>query len=160
MHVHASAGHELSPAPQHTRRILRVSLLVTLAYIVLLIIAGLRAHSLALLSEAGHNVSDFLALALSLFAVYLEQRGPTETKTYGYDRAGVLAAFVNSVTLVVLAFYIFYEAFRRLSAPVPVHAGTMVVVAAAGVAMNGIIAILLWRSSAGDLNLRSVFLHE
>ena len=93
---------------------LRISLVVTMAYIVLLVISGIRAHSLALLSEAGHNVSDFLALLLSLAAVYLEHRPPSATKTYGYSRAGVLAAFINAMTLVAIAFYIFYEAAHRL----------------------------------------------
>jgi len=143
-----------------TGRVLRVSLGVTLLYIALLIIAGFRAHSLALLSEAGHNASDFLALALSLFAVYLQSRPPSSRKTYGYDRAGVLAAFINSITLVALAFYIFYAAARRLYEPVQVQPGLMIGVAAAGVVMNGVIAFLVWRSATKDVNLRSVLLHE
>lgn len=128
-------------------------------YIVLLVVAGIRAHSLALLSEAGHNLSDFLALLLSLAAVYLEGRPPSATKTYGYRRAGVLAALVNSLTLVLVAFFIFYEAFKRLQNPGKVHAGTMIWVAAAGVVMNGAIALLLWRSGR-DVNIRSAVLHE
>src|SRR6266487_4538749 len=99
MHAHA---HPHGPQG-NTSRVLRVSLVVTAVYIVLLVISGVRAHSLALLSEAGHNVSDFLALLLSLAAVYLEQRPPSVTKTYGYRRAGVLAAFINSMTLVAIA---------------------------------------------------------
>jgi len=138
---------------------LRVSLFVTLAYIVLLVISGIRAHSLALLSEAGHNLSDFLALLLSLGAVYLQARPPSATKTYGYHRAGVLAALINAVSLVAVSFLIFYEAFRRLQRPEQVHAGTMIGVAAAGVVMNGVIALLLYRSSR-DVNIRSAFLHE
>ncbi len=149
-------AHSHGPA---TGRVLRISLAVTVLYILLLVVAGIRAHSLALLSEAGHNLSDFLALLLSLAAVYLQQRPPSATKTYGYRRAGVLAALVNSLTLVVVAFFIFYEAFRRLQSPAHVHAGTMIWVAAAGVVMNGIIALLLWRSGR-DVNIRSAFLHE
>jgi cobalt-zinc-cadmium efflux system protein len=145
---------------QHASRVLRISLLVTLVYIVLLVFAGVRAHSLALLSEAGHNVSDFLALALSLLAVYFQARPASATKTFGYDRAGVIAAFINSLALVGIAFFIFYEAAERLRTPAPVHPGLMVGVAAAGVVMNGIIALLVWRSSTDDLNLRSVLLHE
>src|ERR1051325_3274293 len=107
MHDHAHVPRS------NPSRVLRVSLVATIAYIVVLVIAGVRAHSLALLSEAGHNVSDLLALLLSLVAVYLEQRPPSATKTYGYSRAGVLAAFINALTLVAIAFYIFYEAARR-----------------------------------------------
>jgi len=153
MHTH---GHG---AGERTSRVLRVSLFVTLAYIVLLIVAGIRAHSLALLSEAGHNLSDFFALLLSLFAVYLGSRPPSSTATYGYHRAGVLAALVNSASLVAVSFFIFYEAFRRLQNPQPVHAGLMISVAAAGVIMNGVIALLLYRSGS-DVNIRSAFLHE
>ena len=138
---------------------LRISLGVTALYIALLVVAGIRAHSLALLSEAGHNLSDFLALLLSLVAVYLESRPPSATKTYGYRRAGVLAALVNSISLVVVSCFIFYEAFRRLRHPEPVAAGLMIWVAAAGVAMNGAIALLLWRSGR-DVNVRSALLHE
>jgi cobalt-zinc-cadmium efflux system protein len=140
-------------------KVLRISLVVTLAYIVLLVVAGIRAHSLALLSEAGHNLSDFLALLLSLFAVYIQSRPPSTTKTYGYHRAGVLVALVNSTSLVVVAFFIFYEAFRRLQHPEAVRAGVMIGVAAAGVVMNGVIALLLYRSG-GDVNIRSALLHE
>src|SRR5260221_8168547 len=98
MHVHA---HHAGNSPM---RVLRVSLLVTAAYIVLLVIAGIRAHSLALLSEAGHNLTDFVALLLSLLAVYLHSRPPSATHTYGYHRAGVLAALVNSAILVIISF--------------------------------------------------------
>src|SRR5246500_4279374 len=118
MHVHSGGG-------AGTSRVLRISLFVTLAYIALLVIAGIRAHSLALLSEAGHNLSDFLALLLSLVAVYLEGRPPSATKTYGYRRAGVLAALVNALSLVVVSFFIFYEAFRRIQHPEQVRAPVM-----------------------------------
>src|SRR6267143_580040 len=154
MHMHASHG-----GGERTSRVLRVSLVVTAAYIVLLVVAGIRAHSLALLSEAGHNLSDFFALLLSLAAVYLHSRPPSSTKTYGYHRAGVLAALANAVSLVAVSFFIFYEAFRRLQSPQHVRAGVMIGVAAAGVVMNGVIALLLYRSGR-DVNIRSAFLHE
>ena len=154
MHVHAS--HENGSG---AGRVLRISLFVTAAYIVLLVVAGVRAHSLALLSEAGHNLSDFLALLLSLVAVYLQSRPPSATKTYGYHRAGVLAALVNSASLVAVSFLIFYEAFRRLQSPEHVGAGTMIWVAATGVVMNGVIALLLLRAGR-DVNIRSALLHE
>jgi cobalt-zinc-cadmium efflux system protein len=153
VHVHAHAGNE------RTSRVLRVSLGVTAAYIVLLVIAGIRAHSLALLSEAGHNLTDFVALLLSLLAVYLHSRPPSATHTYGYHRAGVLAALVNSATLVAVSFLIFYEAVRRIRHPQPVHAPLMMWVAAAGVVMNGVIALMLYRTDR-DVNVRSALVHE
>src|SRR5262250_2246869 len=154
MHMHVQPGSGAG-----TSKVLKISLFVTLAYIGLLFVAGVRAHSLALLSEAGHNLSDFLALLLSLVAVYLQSRPPSATKTYGYHRAGVLAALINAASLVVISFFIFYEAFRRVQNPQPVHAGLMMWVAAAGVVMNGVIALLLYRSG-GDVNIRSALLHE
>jgi cobalt-zinc-cadmium efflux system protein len=138
---------------------LRYSLAATFVYVLVTLVAGLRAHSLALLSESGHNVTDLLALLLSWVAVFIQTRPPSATKTYGYHRAGVLAAFVNALTLVLIAFYIFYEAALRFNHPVEVHAKIMIWVAAAGVAMNGAISWFLFRA-AHDLNIRSAFVHQ
>lgn len=154
MHVHTSGSGDAG-----TSRLLRISLVVTMVYIVLLVVAGIRAHSLALLSEAGHNLSDFFALLLSWGAVYLQGRSPDARKTFGYNRAGVLAAFVNGLTLVLVSFYIWYEAFHRLLKPVDVQPQLMIWVAAAGVVMNGGIALLLMRGRR-DINLRSAIVHE
>jgi cobalt-zinc-cadmium efflux system protein len=158
--MQSHAGHSHGHChPALNARTLRLALGFTLAYIVLLVVAGFRAHSLALLSEAGHNVSDFFALLLSWVAAYLSERPATSTKTYGWRRAGVLAAFVNATTLIVIAVLIFYSAVQRLSHPVPVQAGLVMWVAGAGVLLNGTIALLLVRSRS-DLNLRSVLIHQ
>jgi cobalt-zinc-cadmium efflux system protein len=140
------------------QRVLIVSLAATFCYVVATFYFGLRAHSLALISEAGHNVSDMLAIALSFVAVYFQRRPATDQKTFGYQRAGVLAAFVNALTLIVLAAWIGVSAIHRLYLPIPVQPKMMMAVAAAGVLMNGAIATLLWKFS-GDVNIRSVFLH-
>ncbi len=140
------------------QRILKFSLLLTALYIAATLFFGLRAHSLALISEAGHNVSDFLALALSFIAVWLQTRPATEERTFGYQRAGVLAGFVNALSLMALAVWIAVTAVLRFLHPVTVEPHVMMAVAAAGVLMNGIIAALLWKFS-GDVNIRSVFLH-
>jgi cobalt-zinc-cadmium efflux system protein len=140
------------------QRVLRFSLAATLAYVVLTFVAGLRAHSLALISEAGHNVSDALALLLSFVAVYFQGRPATDEKTFGYQRAGVLAGFVNALSLIVIAVFIAIEAVHRLSGPVHVQPGVMMIVAAAGVLMNGVIAAMLWRVNT-DVNIRSAFIH-
>jgi cobalt-zinc-cadmium efflux system protein len=140
------------------QRILKASLVLTALYIAATLFFGLRAHSLALISEAGHNVSDFLALALSFAAVWLQTRPATERRTFGYARAGVLAGFVNALSLMVLAAWIVVAAVGRFFHPVNVEPHLMMGVAAAGVLMNGAIAALLWRFS-GDVNIRSVFLH-
>jgi len=96
---------------------------------------------------------------LSLAAVYLEGRPPSLTKTYGYRRAGVLAALVNSLSLIVVSFVIFYAAYERVEHPQNVHGGVMIAVGAVGVVINGVIALLLWRTGR-DVNVRSAFLHE
>src|SRR5438270_11599608 len=109
--------HPHSHAHANTGKVLRIALIFTAIYIGLLVVAGIRAHSLALLSEAGHNVSDFVALLLSWFAVYLEERPPSATKTFGYRRAGVIAAFINASSLVFIAILIFYAAVQRFYRP-------------------------------------------
>ena len=153
MHMHATPA-----GSKKMTRVLWISMAATLVYVLVTLVAGIRAHSLALLSEAGHNVSDFLALALSFVAVYFQSRPPTSKKTFGYQRAGVLAAFLNASTLIVIALWIAVEAIHRLSAPVEVQPRLMMYVAAAGVVMNGVIAALLW-GVARDVNMRSAFIH-
>lgn len=159
MHVHAapSLSNDM-PGAKRTATVLRISLFATLAYVVVTFVAGLRAHSLALLSESGHNVSDFLALLLSFAAVYFQARPADNSKTFGYQRAGVLAAFINAAALILISIWIGVEAIGRLYTPVTVQPRLMMYVAAAGVVMNGVIAVLLWRV-ARDVNLRSAFLH-
>src|SRR3954470_1779208 len=162
MHAHRQPTNPQSEASgnaSRTSRVLTLSMAATGAYIVLLAIAGWKAHSLALLSEAGHNLSDFFALLLSWVAAYVQMRPPSARRTYGYQRAGVLAAFVNALTLLVIAFYIFYEAGARFYPPEPVHAGTMMWAAAVGIVMNALIALFVFRAGA-DVNMRSVVLHE
>src|ERR1700723_2754848 len=151
MHVHGSPTGKM-------QRVLQFSLVATLAYVVITFVAGLRAHSLALISEAGHNVSDALALLLSFVAVYFQGRPASDAKTFGYQRAGVLAAFINALTLIVIAAGIAIEAVHRLSSPVTVQPQLMMIVAAAGVVMNGVIAAFLF-SGSRDINIRSTFIH-
>src|SRR5439155_11815554 len=110
MHMIASPNGKM-------QRVLQVSMVLTLAYVGATFVFGLRAHSLALISEAGHNVSDMLAIALSFVAVYFQRRPATAEKTFGYQRAGVLAAFVNALTLIVLAVWIGISAVHRLYEP-------------------------------------------
>ena len=140
------------------QRVLRLSLIATIAYVVLTLVAGLRAHSLALVSEAGHNASDALAIVLSFVAVWFQTRPATDKKTFGYQRAGVLAAFLNALTLIFISVWIAFEAVHRFTLPANVQPRIMMFVAAAGVIMNGLIAAMLWRVSH-DVNIRSVFIH-
>ena len=150
--------HMVASNNRTMQRILKISLAATLLYVAATLYFGIRAHSLALISEAGHNASDSLAIILSFVAVYFQSRPANPRKTFGYQRAGVLAAFVNALTLMVLAAWIGISAIARLYTPVTVQPQLMMYVAAAGVLMNGAIATLLWKFS-GDVNIRSVFLH-
>lgn len=141
-----------------TGKILRWSFVVTLAFVVVELAAGIQAHSLALLSDAGHNFTDALALILAAIAYQIQSRPPNDVKTYGYHRAGVLAAFVNALTLVAISIWIFYEAWQRLAVPEAVSEWTMLIVAAVGLLVNGSIMLGLHRGRH-DLNVRAAFVH-
>jgi cobalt-zinc-cadmium efflux system protein len=123
------------------------------------LVAGLKAHSLALLSDAGHNFTDALALGLAWAGFYLQSKPADETKTYGYHRASVLSAFVNALTLVALSVWILYESVMRLRAPEPVNETIMMAVAGLGLVMNGSIMLALRAASRDDINIRSAFVH-
>lgn len=142
-------------------RVLFWSLIATSAFVVVELVSGLRAHSLALISDAGHNATDALALLLAWFAVYLQQKPADESRTFGYHRAGVLAAFVNAIVLIGLSAWMLYASAKRLMAPEAVNEALMLWVAAGGIVLNG--GIMLGLSRAGnhnhDINLRGAFLH-
>lgn len=142
-----------------TGRVLYASLIATLAFTGLEVFAGLQSGSLALLSDAGHNFTDALALLLAAVGLYLQGRPADASKTYGYGRAGVIAAFLNACTLVVIALFIFWEAAQRILHPEPVQDVTMIWVAALALLLNGGIMIALHRSQKGDLNVRAAFIH-
>jgi cobalt-zinc-cadmium efflux system protein len=142
-----------------TGSVLRWSLLATSAFVAIEIVAGIRAHSLALISDAGHNFTDALALALAWIGFYLQSKPADETKTFGYHRAGVLSAFVNALTLVVLSAWILYESVLRLRHPQAVSELVMIAVACLGLLMNGGIMLALRQASRGDVNIRGAFIH-
>ena len=151
--------HSHPHSHEGTAAVLRWSLAATLVFVAVEVAAGIQARSLALLSDAGHNFTDGLALLLSWFCFYLQSKPADDSKTYGYHRAGVLAAFVNALTLVGLAAWIFYESAARLRHPQPVREITMLAVAMLGVALNGGIMWALRTASRDDLNIRSAFVH-
>lgn len=138
---------------------LGISAGLTVCLVAAEIVAGLFANSLALLTDAAHNATDVVALVISWYAVRLALRPAHSGKTYGYHRAGILAALVNSTTLVLVALGVFYEAYRRFLAPPEVRAGILIAVAAAAFGINLATALLIRRGSERDLNLRSVFVH-
>jgi cobalt-zinc-cadmium efflux system protein len=142
-----------------TIRRLALSIGLTVVFVVFEVAAGLFANSLALLTDAVHNVTDVLALALTWWALRAAAKPASSGKTYGYHRAGILVALVNSTTLVLISLAIFYDAYRRLSAPPEVKANVLIGVGAAAVVVNLVTALLVRRGSEHDLNLRSAFVH-
>src|SRR5437870_11317831 len=143
----------------HVSRKLIVASIATFAFVLLELAAGFLANSLALISDAFHNFTDTLALLLALFAVRLERRPPNVVKSYGYHRAGVLAAFINAGTLAAFTLFIFIEAIARLRVPKPVNAGWMLITAIVALALNASITLWLRREGRADLNIHSAVLH-
>jgi cobalt-zinc-cadmium efflux system protein len=148
--------HDLQP--QAGAR-LAFSLGLTLVFVIAEAAAGLLSNSLALLTDAAHNLTDVIALAVSWYAIRLTTRPSNARRTYGYHRAGILVALVNSASLVLIAVGIFYEAYRRLLSPPGVQAGILIGVGAAAFLVNLLTALLVRRGSEHDLNLRAAFVH-
>ena len=144
---------------QQTVRRLALSLVITLVFVFVEIAAGIFSNSLALLTDAAHNFTDVLALALSWWALRLTSQPANHNKTYGYHRAGILAALANSTTLVVIALGIFYEAYHRFLNPPEVQADVLIGVGMLAVLINIVTAFLVRRGAEHDLNIRSAFLH-
>lgn len=147
--------------PQNTQaaRRLAISLALTAAFVVIEAIAGWWANSLALLTDAGHNFTDVLALGLSWFAMWLTTQPARSGRTYGYQRAGILAALVNSTSLVIISLGVFYEACKRFLAPSEVQANILIGVGFVAFIVNAVTAWLVHQGSEHDLNLRSAFVH-
>ena len=142
----------------HEREALRTGLGVSALLCVVEIVGGVVTNSLALLSDAAHMFTDVAALALSLFALWIGSRPASETKTYGYYRAEILAAFVNGVVLCVLVGIVLIEAWRRLHEPPEVAGTGMLVIAAVGLAVNVFVARRLHAHQHASLNLRGAYL--
>jgi cobalt-zinc-cadmium efflux system protein len=157
MHDH-SHSHLGDLASQTTKRI-ALSLALTALFVFVEIVAGLWGNSLALLTDAAHNFTDVIALALSWYALWLAARPAHEGKTYGYHRAGILVALLNSTTLVLISLGIFYEAYQRFIFPPEVNAPILIGVGLLAFIVNLGTALLVKQGSEHDLNLRSAFLH-
>ena len=156
MHLH---HHHHQHHGQAATWVVRIALVATLALVATEFITGTLSHSLALVSDAWHNLTDVPSLILSWIALYFERRPPDERKTYGYQRAGVLVAFVNALLLMAVALYLCYEAYQRVIHPEPVASGVMLVVGLIALVVNGGISWGLL-GERSDLNLRAVFIHN
>jgi cobalt-zinc-cadmium efflux system protein len=138
---------------------LAAAVILTLVFVVGEVIAGYFAHSLALLSDAGHNFADAAALGFSWYALCIDKRPSHAGMTFGYHRVGILAAFVNAVSLVVIALLIGWEGVERLRHPLPPHGWVMAGVALVAIALNVTISLWLHAGAKDDLNIRSAYMH-
>jgi cobalt-zinc-cadmium efflux system protein len=142
-----------------SRRALAVVLSLTASFTVVEVVGGLLTGSLALLADAGHMLSDNLSLGLALFAVWLAGRPSTPERSFGYQRAEILAALANGVTLVAISLWIFVEAYSRLWEPPEILGGPMLAVATLGLLVNAVCAIILSRSADESLNTQGALRH-
>lgn len=157
-HAHGPAqGHAHAAADFGTA--FAVGIALNLAFVATETIYGYRANSLALLADAGHNLSDVLGLALAWGATVLVKRLPTKRRTYGLRRSSILASLINAVLLLVAVGAIAWEAIGRFRNPEPVATGIVMAVAGVGIAVNGITAWLFASGSKSDVNIRGAFLH-
>ncbi len=155
MEPHSHAGHH----HHHAGSSLKIALAITATFLVAEFIGALYTNSLALLADAGHMLTDVAALSLSLFAIRFAGRRATPRMTYGFHRVEILAALVNGVFLVLVALYIFYEAFNRIKTPEVVKADWMLVVAVIGLLSNLTSAWVLFGKHHESLNVRGAFFH-
>lgn len=151
-----SHDHTLSASPS---RAFAIAIGLNLAFVLVEWIFGVLSHSLALIADAGHNLSDVLGLALAWGAVALSRRKPTDRFTYGLGRSSILAALCNATLLLLAIGGISWEAVRRLASPPPIHASIVIWVAAVGIVLNAGTALLFIRDRHHDLNRRGAFLH-
>ncbi len=159
---HESSGHHHASPPAGFDSAFAIGSALNAAFVIAEIVYGLTANSVALLADAAHNLGDVLGLLLAWFAVWLGRRTPTATRTYGFGRSSILASLTNAVVLLVGVGGITVEAVRRLIEGVPagdVGGKTVMVVAAIGIVVNGLTAMLFARGRKGDLNVKGAFLH-
>ena len=152
-------GHGHSHGPPSLDRAFAIGIAINTVFVVVEAFYGWRADSLALLADAGHNLGDVLGLVLSWAGAFAGRLAPDGRHTYGWKRASILAAFANSLLLLVAIGSLAWAAIGRLAAPAPIDAGIVMVVAAIGIVVNGATALLFLRDRHGDLNARGAFLH-
>jgi cobalt-zinc-cadmium efflux system protein len=158
-HTHARRHRHAHDHRSASRRALVIVLLLTLIFTVVEVVGGVLTDSLALLADAGHMVSDVVALALALIALTLAQRPSSPRRSFGFQRAEILAAFVNGLALVLVSAWIVWEAVRRFDDPPEILGGWMLVVAVVGLTVNAVAATILLRSGRESLNIDAAFRH-
>ena len=158
-HAHSPNDSHGHPHPDLKGRKLLLSILLNIGITVAQAIGGVISGSLSLLSDALHNFSDVLSLVVSYIADRYSKKDASVTKTFGYKRAEIIAAFVNSATLIIVAVYLIYEAILRFMDPHTIESGLVIWLAILGIIFNGFSVLLLFKDSKSNMNMRSAYLH-
>jgi cobalt-zinc-cadmium efflux system protein len=158
-HSHGLGHHHHPVNLKEVNQAFVIGIVLNFAFVIIEVIVGLNIHSLSLLSDAGHNLADVASLAMSLIAIRLLKVRPTERYTYGFKKTTILVALLNAAILLLSLGAIGYEAIHRLISPEPLPGKTISIVAAIGIVINALTAMLFFRSKENDLNIRSAFLH-
>lgn len=152
-------GHDHAHSPQSNNAAFAIGVTLNVGFVIVEVVYGLSANSLALLSDAGHDLSDVFGLLIAWGAVHLGKSAPTKRRTYGLRRSSILAALANAVVLLVVVGGITWEAITRFEHPEPVIADAVIWVAALGIFINAISALLFMAGRKSDLNIEGAFLH-
>lgn len=157
---HDHAGHNHGPsALENINNVFYIGIFLNLLFTIIEFIVGYRTDSLALISDATHNLSDVASLIISLIGMKLAQKAANLTFTYGYKKASILASFINSVLLLVVVFNIFKEAIERFNSPPEIGGRVIIITALIGVVINTVSAFLFYKGQKDDINVRGAFLH-
>jgi len=156
-HGHGHGGHHHAPAS--FGRAFAIGITLNMGFVVVEAIYGLIAGSVALLADAGHNLSDVLGLLIAWGATILSARSPSSRFTYGFKSSSIVAALLNAVFLLIAVGAIALESIQRFFTPEPIDSGTVIVVATVGIVINGLTALLFMRGGRDDINIRGAFLH-
>ena len=158
-HGHGFGHHHHPVNLEKVNRAFVIGIVLNFLFVIIEVIVGLAIHSLSLLSDAGHNLADVASLAMALIAIRLLKIKPTEKYTYGYKKTTILVALLNAAILLISLGAIGYEAVHRLMTPEPLPGKTIAIVAAIGIVINAVTALLFMRDRENDLNVRGAFLH-
>ena len=158
-HSHSHHGHHHHHEPSDHGRAFLIGILLNVGFVMTEFYYGKVSHSLALVADAGHNLSDVLSLMLAWGGAILSKRQPTPNRTYGLRRSSILASLTNAVVLLIALGAIAWESLQRFANPAPVAEGLVMGVAAVGIVINGATALLFFSGRKGDVNVRGAFLH-
>ncbi len=158
-HDHSHHHHDHAPKITHLTRAFVTGIILNAAFVAAEVIVGLSSHSLSLLTDAGHNLSDVASLALALLAYKLSGAAKTREYTYGYKKSTIIVSLLNAIILLAAVIIIVYEAIQRFTHPEPIAGGTVAWVAFAGILINGITAWLFMQDKEKDLNVKGAYLH-